>query len=92
MNPDLIAILAAIPEEAFALAGALLLVIGAPISIAISRRLLRGPASPARSAELEARLDRVERILETMGTDLERLEGDQQLLARVDRARRVPDP
>lgn len=75
----------ALPKDVFALAAVFMVVLLLPLSLAISKRILRRrvPAAPELSSEVMDRLGRMEAIVESTAVEVERIGEGQRYLTRV---------
>ena len=72
------------PNVAFPAATVLLMVLGLPVSIAWARRIFRGrPQAPAPRPEDTMRLEQIERAIDTVAIEVERISEGQRFVTRI---------
>jgi hypothetical protein len=73
-----------IPNVAFPAAAVLLMVLGLPVSIAWARRIFRGRPQSAQSApDYTSRLENIERAIDTVAIEVERISEGQRFVTRI---------
>lgn len=71
----------AIPIALFVMTG--LTMIGYPLARAIARRIEKQPANPRASADIEARLERMEHAIESIAVEIERISEGQRFTTKL---------